>query len=567
MTYDLHDVPFSTFGSYMSVSALTGRRAPDDKPGLWARSHHGGAYPLFRIAPVGVGADAPTEVEASPTCVRLAASGGAIDVCFDGPGTLRLRGSGVGVALEAARGAVTYATDDDLMAINVRAATRRYQVECLAGRLSRDAWREAGRYVTKLEVAPNDNGEWEIAIDEFSSTWTPRDRPDFEVCLAAAAREFAAFLAAMPPAPDDLAEARKLAAYVDWAATVGPEGLLKRPAMLMSKNWMCNVWSWDHCFNAMALTPGQADLAWDQVLVVADHQDAFGCLPDSINDVHIHYNFSKPPIHGWALGEMLRRMTVPPPADVLANLYDSVARQVAWWLTHRRRDADALPHYLHGNDSGWDNSTMFDQGVPLVAPDLAAFLVVSCDELADLSARLGRQDDVPRWRDQADRLLAALLEQLWDGERFIALATPARTPVICESLIPCIPILLGKRLPQRVTHALVASIRRFLTEWGLPTEHPTSEAYADNGYWRGPIWAPATYLTVCGLERSGEHALAHEIARRFCRLCAASGFAENFDAKTGAPLCDRAYTWTASVFLLLAERLHDLAHCAGPGTS
>lgn len=567
MTYDLHDVPFSTFGSYMSVSALTGRRAPDDKPGLWARSHHGGACPLFRITPVGVGADAPTEVEASPTCVRLAASGGAIDVCFDGPGTLRLRGSGVGVALEAARGAVTYATDDDLMAINVRAATRRYQVECLAGRLSRDAWREAGRYVTKLEVAPNDNGEWEIAIDEFSSTWTPRDRPDFEVCLAAAAREFAAFLAAMPPAPDDLAEARKLAAYVDWAATVGPEGLLKRPAMLMSKNWMCNVWSWDHCFNAMALTPGQADLAWDQVLVVADHQDAFGCLPDSINDVHIHYNFSKPPIHGWALGEMLRRMTVPPPADVLANLYDSVARQVAWWLTHRRRDADALPHYLHGNDSGWDNSTMFDQGVPLVAPDLAAFLVVSCDELADLSARLGRQDDVPRWRDQADRLLAALLEQLWDGERFIALATPARTPVICESLIPCIPILLGKRLPQRVTHALVASIRRFLTEWGLPTEHPTSEAYADNGYWRGPIWAPATYLTVCGLERSGEHALAHEIARRFCRLCAASGFAENFDAKTGAPLCDRAYTWTASVFLLLAERLHDLAHCAGPGTS
>jgi len=567
MTYDLHDVPFSTFGSYMSVSALTGRRAPDDKPGLWARSHHGGACPLFRITPVGVGADAPTEVEASPTCVRLAASGGAIDVCFDGPGTLRLRGSGVGVALEAARGAVTYATDDDLMAINVRAATRRYQVECLAGRLSRDAWREAGRYVTKLEVAPNDNGEWEIAIDEFSSTWTPRDRPDFKVCLAAAAREFAAFLAAMPPAPDDLAEARKLAAYVDWAATVGPEGLLKRPAMLMSKNWMCNVWSWDHCFNAMALTPGQADLAWDQVLVVADHQDAFGCLPDSINDVHIHYNFSKPPIHGWALGEMLRRMTVPPPADVLANLYDSVARQVAWWLTHRRRDADALPHYLHGNDSGWDNSTMFDQGVPLVAPDLAAFLVVSCDELADLSARLGRQDDVPRWRDQADRLLAALLEQLWDGERFIALATPARTPVICESLIPCIPILLGKRLPQRVTHALVASIRRFLTEWGLPTEHPTSEAYADNGYWRGPIWAPATYLTVCGLERSGEHALAHEIARRFCRLCAASGFAENFDAKTGAPLCDRAYTWTASVFLLLAERLHDLAHCAGPGTS
>lgn len=153
MTYDLHDVPFSTFGSYISVSALTGRRAPDGKPGLWARSHHGGACPLFRITPIG--GDAPTKVEASPTRVRLTASGGAIDLCVDGPRTLRLRGSGVGVALEAAHGSVTYAMDDTLMAINVRAAARRYQVECLAGRLSRDAWRDerSGEQTLAREIA------------------------------------------------------------------------------------------------------------------------------------------------------------------------------------------------------------------------------------------------------------------------------------------------------------------------------------------------------------------------------------------------------------------------------
>jgi len=32
-----------------------------------------------------------------------------------------------------------------------------------------------------------------------------------------------------------------------------------------------------------------------------------------------------------------------------------------------------------------------------------------------------------------------------------------------------------------------------------------------------------------------------------------SGFAENFDALTGDGLRDRAYTWTASVYLLLAD--------------
>ncbi len=32
-----------------------------------------------------------------------------------------------------------------------------------------------------------------------------------------------------------------------------------------------------------------------------------------------------------------------------------------------------------------------------------------------------------------------------------------------------------------------------------------------------------------------------------------SGFAENFDARTGAGLRDRAYTWTAAVYLTLAR--------------
>ena len=556
VNYDLNDVPFSAFGSYMSVSALTGKRAPDGAPGLWVRSHHNGAHPLFRVTAVLDGGQAPAEIDASPTRVRLTADGGAIDLCFDGPGTLRLRGSGLGVVLEPCKGAVTYATTDKLMTINVRAATRRYQIECLAGSLSlHGGWQAGGpSKPIHLEVAPGESCNWEIAIDEFASTWVPRDRPDFEACAAAVAQQFAAFLSAMSPAPAHLAEARELAAYIDWAATVNPEGLLRRPAMLMSKNWMCNVWSWDHCFNAMALTPGHMSLAWDQLLVVADHQDSFGCLPDSINDVDRQYNFSKPPIHAWTVGEMLRRAPAPPP-DVLEALYGSLCRQVAWWLTYRRHEGDVLPHYLHGNDSGWDNSTMFDKGVPLVAPDLAAFLVASCDELAELAARLGRQDEAARWHDQADRLLAALLKELWHGDRFIALATRARTPVLCESLVPCMPILLGKRLPQPVIDALVASLRRFLTEWGLATEHPSSQAYADNGYWRGPIWAPSTYLAVCGLERSGEYALAREVAQRFCRLCAKSGFAENFDAVRGLGLCDRAYTWTASVFVLLAEKL------------
>ena len=43
------------------------------------------------------------------------------------------------------------------------------------------------------------------------------------------------------------------------------------------------------------------------------------------------------------------------------------------------------------------------------------------------------------------------------------------------------------------------------------------------------------------------------MARRFAQLVAQSGCAENFDARTGAGLRDRAYTWTASAMLTMAE--------------
>ena len=85
-----------------------------------------------------------------------------------------------------------------------------------------------------------------------------------------------------------------------------------------------------------------------------------------------------------------------------------------------------------------------------------------------------------------------------------------------------------------------------------PPNSPSSPHYQADGYWRGPIWAPSTVLIEDGLRRAGHIDLADEISRRFRALCERSGFAENFDAQTGAGLRDRAYTWTASSYLILA---------------
>ena len=122
------------------------------------------------------------------------------------------------------------------------------------------------------------------------------------------------------------------------------------------------------------------------------------------------------------------------------------------------------------------------------------------------------------------------------------------------SLLSLMPLVLGELLPAPIREKLVAVLKRdFLTDNGPATEMPASPKYDPDGYWRGPIWAPTTYLLVDGLRRGGYTELAREIAYRYCRMSRerAKGNYENFDALTGVGRRAPGYTWAASVYLML----------------
>ncbi|MBZ0286264.1 MAG: hypothetical protein K8I30_01515, partial [Anaerolineae bacterium] len=239
--------------------------------------------------------------------------------------------------------------------------------------------------------------------------------------------------------------------------------------------------------------------------------------------------------------------------------YNSLVRWTNWWINHRDSDGDGLPHYHHGNDSGWDNATVFAGGVPVESPDLAAFLIVQYDTLYEIARRLGQPvEDRNQWKAQADALQQRMMDAFWRGDHFVARHALTHEDIETDCLLMYMPLVLGKRLPQEVRDALIAGLKapgRFLTDYGFATEAINSPYYEPDGYWRGPIWAPSTMLLVQGLRWSSEKAFADEISRRFCNMCAAHGMAENYDALSGVGLRDRAYTWTSSVFLMLANKL------------
>ncbi|WP_338682437.1 trehalase family glycosidase [Streptomyces acidiscabies] len=557
--FSVHDIPFSFSGSWFDVSPVVAEKTYADD--LHLVSHQNGMHGVLRLVPLdpATGARAETRIEATPALLSWTGAGGRVELAYETPDTLRLRGNGLGLGVYAAAPTLTpfsgtYFFPDPATGAHVFTSYetgRRYRVTVLSGTLADVLGAQAlGGAERGVVVA----GEWEIAVEEIDTARPAyTSSASFDDVVRGAREAFAAFVDAVAPWRSDDMPAAELAAYVLWSATVRPTGLVTRPGVLMSKHWMDKVWSWDHCFNALALAPGCPSLAWDQFALPFDHQDASGALPDSVTHSEVLRNFVKPPIHGWAFGHLRRRLATPPTRDELTEAYERLERWTGFWLTARRAPGADLPYYEHGNDSGWDNATTFDPERVVVTADLAAFLILQLHELADLARELERPSDVARWAELATRTQAALLDQLWTGDRFAARSATTGATWTSAGLLDLMPIALGEHLPADIAGTLADRIKAHLTPYGLATELTDSPHYLPDGYWRGPIWAPATILVEDGLRRAGHERLADDINARFRALCETHGFAENFDALTGTGLRDRAYTWTASAYLLLAE--------------
>ncbi|MEU2337635.1 trehalase family glycosidase [Streptomyces sp. NPDC006654] len=561
--FAVHDIPFSTYGSWFDISPVVAQNTYAED--LHLVSHQNGMHGVLRLVPLAAsttGDRAETRVEATPCLLSWLGESGRVDLAYESPDTVRLRGSGLGIAVLAAARTLTpfsgtYFFHDpaaDGHVFTSYETGRRYRVTVLSGALTEVTGAQAlGGADRGVAVTADADATWEIAIDELDTARPPYGSAEtFDDVVESARRAFADFADAVAPWRSPATPAAELAAYVLWSATVRPAGLVTRPGVLMSKHWMDKVWSWDHCFNALALAPGCPELALDQFALPFDHQDAAGALPDSVTHSEVLYNFVKPPIHGWAFGHLRRLLPEPLDQNQLAEAYVRLERWTTFWRTARRAPGAELPHYQHGNDSGWDNATTFDPERVVVTADLAAFLVLQLRELAALAQELGRDDAARHWTAAAEETQAALLDQLWTGERFVARGVASGDTWSSASLLDLMPVALGEHLPGEVSGALADHIRAHLTPYGLATELPTSPHYLADGYWRGPIWAPATVLVEDGLRRAGHQRLADDISARFRALCETHGFAENFDAVTGTGLRDRAYTWTAGSYLLLA---------------
>ncbi|MCC8104117.1 MAG: glycogen debranching protein [Clostridiales bacterium] len=564
MKIDLAQMAFSMAGSYMAISELPENyRGAGNQNGIHLRTVRGGAVSsvIGRIVPLVDGVEADYSCQTQPEELILSVGEGCLRICYADPLTIlvKAQGEGIGWRMDFCPMAPFF---DHIYEVPCRDHIR-YMANCFGQNVKYLLWAQQGKAemtqiwngctaeknkisffgTPLLTVIREVHSEWDGVVREY----------DYEACRSQTGALFQAFHRKMPEVPAQYEETARVASYVAWSSIVAKSGFLPRDTMYMSKNWMNNIWAWDHCFNAVALAYGNPEAAWDQWMIPFDLQDPTGLIPDTTNNSKLDWNYCKPPVHGWALSRMMKVMELSESQILLA--YDKLEKWTLWWLNYRDHDHDGICEYTHGYDSGWDNATVFREQPCVELPDLQTFLILQMDTLAELAERMGREESTVYWRRRAEKMLSDMLQHCFADGYPVAVHDTTHEIIPSRCLILYMPILLGDRLPEKIRENMLEVLRgdEFLTEYGYATESTKSELYDPDGYWRGPIWAPATILLLDGLSTCGEMELVRKVATSFCEMVKNNGFAENFNATTGKGLRDLAYTWTPSVFLTIAH--------------
>lgn len=552
MKLNIAEIPFSRFGSYFCVSE------EKDTKDIYIRDVHGGddaPSKLFKLNLLQAGVEQKVDISATEASLRIQVAEDKqkyVEIIIPEEDELHIEVHGVEVRLKADK--VKYDTlheyEEGMYEYHIYPKELKLMISKLTGEMTIDApWDVIGN--DYIDIRMNDG---HFVIESYRTVYKPKTYASFQVGKEKVEKLYQEWIENIAVENEVYKASIERAAYITWSSIVRPDGLLKDYSMYMSKLWMYNIWSWDNCFNALQLGAKYPELSYAQLKAFIDLQDESGVYPDFVNDKFVSYNCIKPPIFAYAYEKLMDINDFFKEESRLREVYESTKKVTQYFDLYRTYEG-RLPHYKHGNDSGWDNASLFHKGMPVEAPDLASFLIRTYDILTKFAGLLGEEEEAKQFTEKADSLFTLLMERLHDEQGFFGrVGKDAEKIDIRSSLILRLPVLIGYRLDKQIMDQLVEDlVENFETTYGFATEMPSSPLYKENGYWLGPIWAPVTYLFIDSLKSFGYGEVGERIRKKYLDLTLVGGMAENFDPHSGKGLVDTSFTWTSSVFLTLIK--------------
>jgi hypothetical protein len=410
------------------------------------------------------------------------------------------------------------------------------------------------------QTRPGPDGRFTLALEESVFDGIVRDAyPSYAEAKASMQADWDAFIEKMPAFTEPYEGPREEAEYTLWSFLTEPCGLAKHTMILMFAANMAS--QWQMCQNAVALQEHTA-LAVDLLLGPIERISPLGQLPDLYDDSFMESLMVKPPMHGWAVLEILKRQDLLSvvPREKIETLYAGMGKWADWFLKHRDDDGDGLPSLLHSDESGFDDCSLWEGQLQISSPEVSSYLTLLFEACGELAKRLGRpEEETSAWLQKSKTLLSRMIELLWDGRRFAGLSVESREKLYSGSIVHYMPVILGNRLPKGILDQLVADLADpeiFFSPWGIASENKKSKLFVPFGWGRGCVLPPSMLYIVTGLWDTEHRAFAKKAAENYCKALVEGNFPFFIDSKTGE---GRYYgcSWTACAYTVLARLLSE----------
>lgn len=300
--------------------------------------------------------------------------------------------------------------------------------------------------------------------------------------------------------------------------TLSPEGAFGNMWSTPDRVPHKDMWLWDTVFHSLAMNELDAGVSWQCLRTMLDTAGPDGMIAHHMSAAGRRSSITQPPILAWGVWE---NYAAEPDAAKLRHALPILERYLEWDLRNRDANGNGLLEWkiegdvnCRSGESGMDNSSRFDEAIPLDAVDFSVFMALDMAYTAKIAAALGLTDKAAAWDARAKKLSAAIVAELWDErDRFFYDKRPDGTFSRVRAVSGFLPLLLDE-LPPSCVEGLTASLRdpaHFAAAVPVPSL-ALSEPTWGTDMWRGPTWINLNYLIVQGLRRQGRHAEADALA-------------------------------------------------------
>ena len=409
-------------------------------------------------------------------------------------------------------------------------------------------------------TGPGPDGRFTLAMEEFTHAAYPRaDYPSYAEAKADMRADWESFYAAMPAFIEPYEKGRPQAEYTLWSLLTDPTMGIDHTMIVMIGQELAS--QWQMCQNSVALEPN-LDISLDLLMSPMDRVSPYGQFSDLYNDATTVTQMIKPPVHGWAILQLMKHRDLKKelPPETLQLLYRAISAWGRWFLDCRDEDGDGLAAYEHGDETGFDDCTLFMDHMQMASPDLSAYLVLLYEALGKLALLLDKKKEARDWDRKSKALLKTMLEKQWDGEHFVGVVPWTGEKVFSGSLIHYIPAVLGDRLPGKVLDKLAADLLEegvFLSPYGLSMERMDSDWFEATGrsIARGNIVPPGMLYICCGLLESRRRDAGRIITERYCTALMEMGMPFLIHPILGNTFAFAGGSWPACVYTILCRML------------